>query len=86
MDAQCRKPSVLGHWALFLQRLCRQGLKQNAGIKLVLHDRFQTRYLRWRILLRIFRFFRPSFRRPFPVFLTPIPHTLPSSFQMKLAE
>ena len=35
-------------------------------------------YLRWRILLRIFRFFRPSLRRPLPVFLTPIPRTLPS--------
>ena len=25
----------------------------------------------------LFRFFRPSFRRPFPVFLTPIRRTLP---------
>lgn len=39
----------------------------------------ESDYLRWRILLRIFRFFRPIFRRPLPVFLTPISPALPSS-------
>jgi hypothetical protein len=28
-------------------------------------------FLRWRILARMRRFLRPSFRRPFPDFLTP---------------
>jgi len=43
------------------------GLRSNSG------------YLRCRILLRIFRFFRPILRRPLPVFLTPISPALPSS-------
>ncbi len=34
--------------------------------------RIQDYPLRWRILARIRRFFRPSLRRPLPVFLTPI--------------
>lgn len=40
----------------------------------------RTYYLRWRILLRIFRFLRPSFRRPLPVFFTPIRRRLPTGF------
>lgn len=40
---------------------------------------FSHNYLRWRMRLRIFRFFRPIFRRPLPVFLTPIRPALPSS-------
>ena len=34
--------------------------------------RTSVAYLRWRILLRILRFFRPILRRPLPVFFTPI--------------
>lgn len=49
------------------QEQCVTGLRSNGG------------YLRWRILLRIFRFFRPILRRPLPVFLTPISPALPSS-------
>ena len=63
------------------------GIPKNAGLQCfsdlqghcVTGVRPDADYLRCRILARIFRFFRPIFRRPLPVFLTPISPALPSS-------
>ena len=35
------------------------------------HRHAKNYFLRWRILARIFRFLRPTFRRPLPVFFVP---------------
>ena len=37
----------------------------------LLNFRPRDYFLRWRILLRMRRFFRPTFRRPLPVFFVP---------------
>ena len=42
--------------------------------------------MRWRIRARFRRFFRPSFRRPFPVFLTPIRSLLLRAQRPKLVQ